>query len=283
MINDILSKINRPDFPVSWQSTEHLPKIAWKTVTSYGRRDAWSIGYNKHYTVGVWAGNFSGLGVPDLSGANIATPLLFKIFNTIDYDPDEEWFSQPKDCELRMVCSETGMIPSDECHNLVTDYSIPLISSMEKCNNIQEVMVSPDEKISYCKNCAPASGYKKKLFKFIAPDMQAYFDQNNIAYQKIPQHNPDCEKVFKENGPVITFPVNGTEYLISKAIPEPLQLTCNTSNDVQQVYWYVNNKFYKSTPVKTKQFFVPDAGPVKISCTDDKGRNKDVWITVRYY
>ena len=283
MINDILSKVNRPDFPMSWQSTEHLPKIAWKTGTSYGRRDAWSIGYNKHYTVGVWVGNFSGLGVPDLSGANIATPLLFKIFNTIDYDSDEEWFSQPKDCELRMVCSETGMIPSDECHNLVSDYSIPLISSMEKCNNIQEIMISADEKISYCKNCAPSSGYKKKLFKFIAPDMQAYFDQNNIVYQKIPPHNPDCEKVFKENGPVITFPVNGTEYLISKTTPEPLQLTCNTSNDVQQVYWYVNNKFYKSTPVKSKQFFVPDAGPVKISCTDDKGRNRDVWISVKYY
>jgi penicillin-binding protein 1C len=283
MINDILSKINRPDFPVSWQSTEHLPKIAWKTGTSYGRRDAWSIGYNKHYTVGIWVGNFSGVGVADLSGANIATPLLFKIFNTIDYDSDEEWFTQPKDCELRMVCSETGMVPGDHCQDLVSDYSIPLISSTEVCNNMQEVMISPDEKISYCRNCAPATGYKKKIFKVIAPEMQAYFEQNNIAYQKIPPHNPDCEKLFKENGPAITFPVNGTEYLISKSSPEPLQLMCNTGNDVQQVYWYINNKFYKSTPVKTKQFFIPEAGPVKVSCTDDKGRNKDVWITVRYY
>ncbi|MBS1973391.1 MAG: penicillin-binding protein 1C, partial [Bacteroidetes bacterium] len=83
MINEILSKVNRPDFPLNWESTAHLPKIAWKTGTSYGRRDAWSIGYNKHYTVGVWAGNFSAVGVPELSGANIATPLLFKIFNTI--------------------------------------------------------------------------------------------------------------------------------------------------------------------------------------------------------
>ena len=283
MINDILSKVNRPDFPLSWQSTEHLPKIAWKTGTSYGRRDAWSIGYNKHYTVGVWVGNFSGVGVADLSGANVATPLLFRIFNTIDYDTDQEWFGQPKDCELRMVCSETGMVPAEACQNLVSDYSIPLISSMTVCNNLQEVMVSADEKICYCKSCAPANGYKKKNYKLILPEMQAYFDQNNIAYTKMPQHNPQCEKVFRENGPLITYPVNGTEYLINKKEPEPLQLTCNTGNDVQQVYWYINNKFYKSCPVKTKQFFVPDAGPVKISCTDDKGRNRDVWITVRYY
>ena len=101
MINETLSKINRPDFPLNWQSTEHMPKIAWKTGTSYGRRDAWSIGYNKKYTVGVWTGNFSGEGVRELSGAEVATPLLFRIFNTIDYDSDEEWFSQPADCDIQ--------------------------------------------------------------------------------------------------------------------------------------------------------------------------------------
>ncbi|HEY1872513.1 MAG TPA: penicillin-binding protein 1C, partial [Chitinophagaceae bacterium] len=115
MITDILSRVNRPDFPLNWQATEHMPKIAWKTGTSYGRRDAWSIGFNKNYTVGVWVGNFSGVGVADLSGANVATPLLFKIFNTIDYDSDEEWFKQPDDCEQRKVCSETGLLPTDHC------------------------------------------------------------------------------------------------------------------------------------------------------------------------
>src|SRR6185295_18785746 len=63
MVTDILSRINRPDFPLNWASTEHMPKIAWKTGTSYGRKDAWSIGYNKNYTVGVCTGNFSGTGV----------------------------------------------------------------------------------------------------------------------------------------------------------------------------------------------------------------------------
>jgi penicillin-binding protein 1C len=48
MINEILSKVNRPDFPLNWTATERMPKIAWKTGTSYGRKDAWSIGYNKN-------------------------------------------------------------------------------------------------------------------------------------------------------------------------------------------------------------------------------------------
>jgi penicillin-binding protein 1C len=282
MINEILSKVNRPDFPLNWSATEKMPKIAWKTGTSYGRRDAWSIGYNKHYTVGVWAGNFSGTGVPELSGANIATPLLFKIFNTIDYDSDEEWFTQPKDCDIRQVCSETGLTPSDHCTNVVTDYYIPLISSAKICNNMQEIMISADEKISYCKNCAPAAGYKKKFFKIIDADMQAYFEEKRIAYDKIPAHNPECETVFKEGSPVIASPSNGTEYLINKKNPEPLQLVSKTSIDVSKVYWYINNKFYKAANAGEKQFFVPEEGPVKISCTDDKGRNRDIWIKVKY-
>lgn len=282
MINETLSKITRPDFPINWQSTEHMPKIAWKTGTSYGRRDAWSIGYNKRYTVGVWVGNFSGLGIPELSGAEIATPLLFKIFNVIDYDSDEEWFNQPKDCDIRMVCPETGMPPAEYCRHTVTDYFIPMVSSSKTCNNMEEIMISPDEKISYCKTCMPVSGYKKKLYKIISPEMQLYYDDHHLVYQKIPPHNKNCEKVFREGGPMIISPRSGAEYLISKSDPEPLQLQCRPGNDVGRIYWYINDRFYKTSDARSPQFFIPPNGPVKISCTDDKGRNKDVWIKVKY-
>ena len=282
MIDEILSRISRPDFPLTWESTVHMPKIAWKTGTSYGRRDAWSIGYNRHFTIGVWVGNFSAMGVPELSGANVATPLLFRVFNTIDYDSDEEWFRQPPDCDRRQVCSETGMVPDDHCSNIVMDYFIPGISSSKKCDNEQEIMVSPDERISYCKVCMPGAGYKKKLYKMVPPEMQQYFEEHNIAYQKIPPHNPACEKLFQDGAPQVTSPYNGSEYLINRKDPEPLQLTCNVGNDVSTVYWYINNRFYKSGEARAKQFFLPVEGPVKISCTDDKGRNRDIWIRVRY-
>ena len=282
MINEMLTKVNRPDFPFSWTSTERMPKIAWKTGTSYGRKDAWSIGYNKNFTIGVWAGNFSGLGVPDLSGAEIATPLLFKIFNTIDYDSDEAWFSMPSETGIRQVCSETGMVPASHCESLVSDYFIPLISSTKTCDNRQEVMLSPDEKLSFCKHCAPEAGYKKKWYKLIDPNMQSWMEERHIAFEKIPPHNQDCELIFKGNAPVIHSPVNGNEYLLSKNDTEPIQLVCKTANDVARVYWYINDKFYKSCNAGEKQFFIPAEGPVKISCTDDKGRNRDVRFTVKY-
>jgi penicillin-binding protein 1C len=282
MINDILSRVNRPDFPINWQTTAHLPKIAWKTGTSYGRRDAWSIGYNSHYTVGVWVGNFSGQGSPSLSGASVATPLLFQVFNTIDYDNGQEWFHQPPGCDTRIVCSETGLPPSDHCTDLVSDYFIPLVSSSETCHNWEKRAVSPDEKMSYCRYCTPAAGYKEKWYRILSPDMQAYYDENHIVYQKIPPHNPACEVIFKDGAPSILSPAQGTEYFISRKKPEPLQLSCRTSGDVAKVYWYINNIFYKSGDAHTRQFFIPSEGPVKISCTDDKGRNRDIWIRVKW-
>lgn len=282
MITEILSRLARPDLPTNWEQSMHTPRIAWKTGTSYGRRDAWSIGYDKNYTIGVWVGNFSAEGVPELSGANVATPLLFKLFNTVDYNSANDWYSMPRECGIRLVCSETGKIPNDYCTNTVMDYYIPLLSPSQRCDNMQEVAVSADEKISYCKSCIPPNGYKKKLYKIIPPEMQTYFENNHIAYQLIPPHNPECDKVFSDGGPNVTFPVNGIEYLINKKEPEPLQLSCDVAADVKKVYWYINNHFYKQADARTKQFFTPEEGKVKISCTDDKGRNTDIWINVKY-
>lgn len=281
LITDVLSKVNRPDFPLNWTATEHMPKIAWKTGTSYGRRDAWSIGYNKAFTVGVWCGNFSGAGVAELSGANVATPLLFRIFNSIDYDSDEDWYAPPTGCELRQVCSETGLPPGPNCTNVISDYFIPLVSSTKVCGHLQEVKVSPDSSVSYCEACAPQTGYSKKLYTVFDPELQDYFRTTGTPYQVIPPHNPQCERIFKGEGPNITFPVNGAEYFIDKAHPEPLQLTASVPADVSKVYWYINDRFYKAAGRGEKQFFVPDEGPVKISCSDDKGRSKTIRVRVR--
>jgi len=282
MITDILSRVARPDFPLNWRATEHLPKIAWKTGTSYGRRDAWSIGYDRRFTVGVWVGNFSGTGVAALSGATIATPLLFKIFNTIDYKNDGDWFAPPQDFEQRQVCRESGLVPGAHCTAVVLDAFIPLISSTRSCSHMQEVKVSADGALAYCETCAPQSGYRKSLYRSLSPGMQLYFAGHGRPFRQLPPHNPDCEKVFRGDGPSITSPANGTEYFISEKDPEPIQLQASTSNDVMKVYWHINDRFYKAAAAGEKLFFVPGAGRVKISCTDDKGRNRNVFIQVRH-
>ena len=281
ILHETLSKIDRPDLPLNWTATESLPRIAWKTGTSYGRRDAWSIGYNKTYTIGVWVGNFSGKGSPDLSGATIATPLLFRLFNAIDKESHTDWFTPPDGMEQRKVCAETGLVPNDYCEQIVLDYFIPLTSSTQVCNNRQEIMISPDEKISFCNDCAPDDGYKQKWYTVLPPEVQAFNIQAGPSNTPVPPHNPACTTVWPDKGPIIKSPQHRAEYLISKQHPEPLLLECQPANDVAMVHWYINNKHYKTAPARDRVFFMPNEGQVKISCTDDKGRNRDVMIDVR--
>ncbi|HEY6834543.1 MAG TPA: penicillin-binding transpeptidase domain-containing protein, partial [Pseudolabrys sp.] len=55
-------------------------RIAFKTGTSYGYRDAWSVGYDGRMTIGVWVGRPDGAPVPGLVGRAVAAPILFDAF-----------------------------------------------------------------------------------------------------------------------------------------------------------------------------------------------------------
>ncbi len=58
-------------------------RIAYKTGTSYGYRDAWAIGFDGRYVVGVWIGRPDGTPVSGLSGLTSAAPVLFEAFDRI--------------------------------------------------------------------------------------------------------------------------------------------------------------------------------------------------------
>lgn len=62
-------------------------RIAFKTGTSYGYRDAWSVGYDGRRTVAVWVGRPDGQPVPGLAGRSAAAPLLFDAFARIIRTP----------------------------------------------------------------------------------------------------------------------------------------------------------------------------------------------------
>ncbi|MDJ1493297.1 penicillin-binding protein 1C [Cytophagaceae bacterium DM2B3-1] len=281
MINEILMQAVRPDLPTGYQNSYHAPPIAWKTGTSYGRKDAWSIGYNRKYTVGVWVGNANAEGVPELTGADIATPLLFQLFNTIDYNAAGSRLLAPKNMPLRLVCTETGLLPGDYCTHQVVDYYIPLISNTQTCKHMKEVPVSADESFSYCTACLPESGYKKKLYENLPPALVSFYNTWSVAYRRIPPHNPSCTRVFQSGAPQIVTPADGREYMVDATEPPEMLLTCHVDNDVKQVYWYINDKFYKAAKATDRVFFKPDLGEVKISCSDDKGRNTNISIVVK--
>ena len=92
-INDILSSRHRRPRDMEGMSVGDVPWFMWKTGTSSGRRDAWAVGHNCRYAIGVWIGRFRGTGRAEYIGAQAAEPLLHGLFRLprirTDADPPE--------------------------------------------------------------------------------------------------------------------------------------------------------------------------------------------------
>ena len=58
-------------------------RLAYKTGTSYGHRDAWAIGFDGKHVIGIWMGRADGTPVPGAFGADVAAPVLFQAFNRL--------------------------------------------------------------------------------------------------------------------------------------------------------------------------------------------------------
>jgi penicillin-binding protein 1C len=63
-------------------------RIAYKTGTSYGYRDAWAVGFDRRVTIAVWVGRADGAGVPGLAGRAVAAPILFDAFSRYGGEPE---------------------------------------------------------------------------------------------------------------------------------------------------------------------------------------------------
>jgi penicillin-binding protein 1C len=108
-----MKEVNRPEGDEAWRFYDSSLELAWKTGTSFGNRDAWAIGTNSRYVVGVWVGNASGEGRPELTGVDYAAPILFDVFNLL---PRKPFFKAPlNDLEEAEICTLSGHLAQDDC------------------------------------------------------------------------------------------------------------------------------------------------------------------------
>ena len=80
-------------------------RISFKTGTSFGYRDAWAVGYDRRFTIGVWVGRPDGSPVPGLVGRSTAAPILFDAYARLGVEPE------PPPVPAQILVATSGTLP----------------------------------------------------------------------------------------------------------------------------------------------------------------------------
>ncbi len=122
IIFKILSSSTAPDRIVPASRRE----VAWKTGTSYGYRDFWSVGVSKDYTVGIWVGRPDASPMVGYLGATQAAPIMFDVFDQLPEDKSR--IEKPETVKPVEICWPGGLqkqfTKQDKCLSSRTAYTV---------------------------------------------------------------------------------------------------------------------------------------------------------------
>lgn len=112
IVREMLEANPRPGSAIDTFDPRGRARVAWKTGTSYGYRDAWALGSTRRHTVGVWVGRPDGTPLPGQYGAVTALPLLFEVIDSLPRTRGDAMPAVPPANVSRIeVCWPLGLPP----------------------------------------------------------------------------------------------------------------------------------------------------------------------------
>ncbi len=275
-----LSKLVRPDADMTWKNFEIRDKVAWKTGTSFGFKDAWAIGVSPQYTIGVWVGNADGEGRPDVIGVQAAAPLMFALFNRLG---NGTWFEKPYD-DLKSVdlCAVSGKTPNPYCP--IHTSEIPSrVEDLPLCTHHKPIFYNELTGFQGKKGCPNDELYKESIWFTLNP-MEAYFYKRyNPEFESIPPFAPDCR--MEENMEIMTFRypnANAEIYLPSNFYGEREKLIfeVNHQRSSSKVQWYLNDSYIGETELEHFLMIQPTEGKHLMTVVDNFGNTTSTTFTI---
>ncbi|WP_395076956.1 penicillin-binding protein 1C [Flavobacterium sp.] len=265
-----MEEVNRPEGDEAWKFYDSSLKIAWKTGTSFGNRDAWAIGTNSRYVVGVWVGNASGEGRPTLTGVTSAAPILFDVFNLL---PRQKWFATPfKDLSEVEVCKLSGHLAQEDCPKIKQ-----LICLKGKTTSIcpyhKTVHLDISGKFRVNSSCENIENIITKKWFVLPPVMEWYYKSQHIEYLSLPPFKENCTGTITASMDFIYPKTNNKIYLTKNFNSEiqPVILKIAHSQRETEVFWYVDNVYKGSTKTFHEMPILPTEGFHYITVVDESG------------
>jgi penicillin-binding protein 1C len=198
-------------------------RIAVKTGTSSGFRDAWTVGFNQQHTVAVWSGNLDGRPMHDTFAVRSATPLWAAMMHQLlsrGDDPIDPPLPGPQ-LVRRDVCVDTGLVPSRFSKSTVKEWFLPGTEPTESsatCFADGQLMLSPE----YAAWCRSANNTREATVRV---------------------------------GCAITNPLPNARFAIDPALTRHQQAIELTANLGSNVHWFINE--VPLTPQPDGRYFWP--------------------------
>lgn len=251
LISDILGGDERAMDSSGTVADIRIPRLAWKTGTSSGFRDAWTIAYNPDYVIGVWLGNPDGRTSKFLIGRKAATPVVWDICRRLYPAGNGPWFAKPDKIVDREVCALSGQTPSPNCPTKIHDFAIADISGYETC------------------------GVHMLGSEAVWP----------VRVEAFLKSRSDMENDLTKPELVITSPATGSSYLFmpdaNQQDHQRIAFTADCGSSLAELHWFVNDTYVGVSKSGGTLFWPLSKGKHHVVCSDTGGASRSVSISVK--
>lgn len=269
-----MTELLRPQDYVGWMQFLSKNRIAWKTGTSFGFRDAWAVGLDAKYTVAVWVGNADGEGRPNLTGTSAAAPIMFNIFNILS---QKKWFDKPtSDIIQQKVCKQSGYKASEICPDIIKQDCQSGSEKTKQCPFHKLIHLDETGAYRVNSNCYPVNKMKHMPWFIASPAQEYFFKQHNIFYRTVPNYLEACQNELNYKQLDIIYPREGFKVYVpvgesGKQSNCILKATHKNSNAT--LFWHLDGNYIGSTQKFHQLALLPSIGHHTLVITDMEGES----------
>lgn len=267
-----MEEVMRPGEEGLWDQFSSSQRLAWKTGTSFGFRDAWAVGLTPDYVVCVWVGNADGEGRPGLTGIDAAAPVLFDIFRLL---PSGKWFSKPANQLKKIaVCRQSGYKASSYCKDQIIAEVSPSGEKTSLCPYHKLIHLDRTGKFRVTDACESPAEMQHQPWFILPPAMEYYYKIKNSEYKSLPPFKAGCEDGSMNYMMDMIYPKNNATVYI------PLELdgtrgkvvfNATHRNSGIKIYWHIDDAYVATTKDFHQLAVSPSPGKHTLTLVDESG------------
>ena len=269
---DVMLGLTRPTDQIGWGGFSSSKKVAWKTGTSFGFRDAWAIGLTDRYVVGVWVGNSDGEGRPGLTGVGAAAPILFdvvgKLSDSYTYPPTT---SRGIDVD---VCAESGYPKGEVCQHVKTIRTPNVENMTGVCPYHKKVFLDASRQFQVRADCYPVDPKCYDVFYVLPPVMEWFYKRHSSLYHPLPAFYPGCGAAHADEVMAFVYPKSDAKVTIPIGIKGDRQqviFEIAHRNPQKTIFWSLNDTFIGMTRLNHQMPIDVEKGSYTLRCVDEDG------------